>query len=96
MQCDLKIMSSVFSFSIQLLTFTGYSYRLTFELNCQLLFSLVSLFRNPEKCFVELYVNSDIGGSIPRSLIEKALPYQQIFYLDCLKSEVKKRLKQKN
>jgi len=38
-----------------------------------------------------MYVNSDIGGSIPRSVIEAYLPHQQVSYLECLKSEVKKR-----
>ncbi|XP_009858039.2 stAR-related lipid transfer protein 6-like [Ciona intestinalis] len=49
--------------------------------------------RSPDKCFVELYVHTDVGGMIPRSLVEAALPLQQVSYVTHLVKEVKRRKK---
>jgi len=43
----------------------------------------------PESCYVELYVNTDIGGLLPQSLVEIALPGQQIQYLKTIAKQAK-------
>jgi len=40
---------------------------------------------------VELYVNTDIGGNIPQTIVEKALPSQQIAYIQTVKKEALRR-----
>uniref|UniRef100_H2YL05 START domain-containing protein n=1 Tax=Ciona savignyi TaxID=51511 RepID=H2YL05_CIOSA len=47
--------------------------------------------RNPNKSIMELYVNCDIGGKLPRSLVEAALPSQQVAYVKSVVKEVKHR-----
>ncbi|CAK8684617.1 unnamed protein product [Clavelina lepadiformis] len=51
--------------------------------------------RNPSKSIMELYVNTDIGGMLPRSIIEAALPSQQVSYIKSIKTEVKRRMGRK-
>ena len=38
-----------------------------------------------------MYVNSEIGGALPRKVVETALPYQQVAYIESVKAEVKRR-----
>jgi len=45
---------------------------------------------DPNKSYVELYVNSDIGGLLPQRLVDAALPGQQISYLNILLKEAKR------
>nr|XP_039261039.1 stAR-related lipid transfer protein 5-like [Styela clava] len=47
---------------------------------------------NPNKSNLCLYINVDIGGMIPRSLIERFLPSQQVLYIESVKKEVFRRL----
>lgn len=47
---------------------------------------------DPYKTKLCLYINMDIGGMIPRSLIERYLPAQQMSYIESVKNEVKRRL----
>ena len=39
-----------------------------------------------------MYVNTDVGGMIPTSLVEKALPSQQIEYIESIVREAKRRI----
>jgi len=48
--------------------------------------------RDPNKCYLEMYVNTDVGGMIPTSLVEKALPSQQIEYIESIVREAKRRI----
>jgi len=45
------------------------------------------------KTYVECYLNTDIGGLLPQTLVESALPGQQLKYLEGVIAEVKKRQK---
>nr|XP_026696120.1 stAR-related lipid transfer protein 5-like isoform X2 [Ciona intestinalis] len=47
--------------------------------------------RYPNKSYMELYVNCDIGGMLPRTLVEAALPSQQIAYIRSVLEEVQRR-----
>ncbi|XP_076808752.1 stAR-related lipid transfer protein 5-like isoform X1 [Clavelina lepadiformis] len=58
-------------------------------------FAIVENKKNPSKSMVETFINCDIGGMLPRSLIEAALPSQQILYIQGVKAEVKKRMNQR-
>ncbi|XP_076808044.1 stAR-related lipid transfer protein 6-like isoform X2 [Clavelina lepadiformis] len=42
---------------------------------------------------VEFFINIETGGMLPRSLVEMAMPSQQIKYIESLKKEVKRRCK---
>lgn len=42
---------------------------------------------------MECYLNTDIGGLLPQTLVESALPGQQLKYLEGVIAEVKKRQK---
>ena len=44
------------------------------------------------KCFLELYTNCEIGGMLPRSIVETALPSQQLSYIESVKAEAKRRV----
>lgn len=45
------------------------------------------------KSYLELFVNTDVGGSLPRTLVERALPSQQLLYIDTVVKEAKRRMK---
>jgi len=49
---------------------------------------------NPNVTHVELYVNTDIGGNLPQTIVEKALPSQQIAYIQTVKKEALRRYSQ--
>ena len=38
-----------------------------------------------------MYVNTDIGGALPRKVVEAALPGQQVSYVESIKAEVARR-----
>lgn len=44
------------------------------------------------KCKLVLYINIDIGGMIPKYLVEKALPAQQASYIESVKQQVSRML----
>nr|CAB3266638.1 stAR-related lipid transfer protein 5-like [Phallusia mammillata] len=47
---------------------------------------------NSSQSYLELFVNTDIGGMIPRYLVESALPSQQASYIQSIRNEVKRRM----
>lgn len=42
------------------------------------------------KCRLTMYFNTDIGGLIPRSMIERALPSGQVAYIEAVREQVKR------
>lgn len=53
----------------------------------------VSRYRNnPAKCKLTLYINVDIGGRIPRYIVERAIPSQQVTYIESIQRQARKVL----
>merc|ERR1739838_400046 len=46
---------------------------------------------DPQKTYIEGYLDTDIGGMLPVSIIERALPGQQFDFFEGLVKEAKKR-----
>lgn len=51
--------------------------------------------KDPSKCYFELYVHTDVGGMLPKSLVEAGLPSQQVSYITAVCKEARKRLGKK-
>lgn len=44
---------------------------------------------DPSKSRLILYVNCDIGGMVPKSLVDAALPSQQIAYIESVTKQAR-------